>query len=55
LILLILQIEQFYKVKVEERMQLLLAKLAAEEQAAVSRMIEKHSQEMLQLIANKVL
>ena len=35
-------------------MQLLLLRLTMEEQAAVARMIEKHSQEMLVLIQEKV-
>ena len=38
----------------QNRVQKLLQQLAAEEQDAVARMIERHSQEMLLLIAEKV-
>ena len=35
-------------------MEQLKQRLAAEEEAAVARMVEKHSQEMLRLISDKV-
>ena len=48
------QVDQYYGRILEERMKLLLHRLAAEEQAAVARMTEKHATEMIALIADKV-
>ena len=50
----IFQVEIYYRKRHQEQLKALLQQLAAEEQAAVSRMIEKHSNEMLQLIEEKV-
>ena len=44
----------YYRKRHQEQLKALLQQLAAEEQAAASRMIEKHSNEMLQLIEEKV-
>jgi hypothetical protein len=48
------QFERIYKKQREERMKNLLDKMAFEEQAAISRLIDKHAQEMLLLIQEKV-
>ena len=46
--------EVYYRKRHQEQLKALLQQLAVEEQAAASRMIEKHSNEMLQLIEEKV-
>ena len=46
--------EEYYGRRREAALRTLLAKLAAEEQAAVARMVEKHSNEMIHLIREKV-
>ena len=46
--------EYYYSRQLQERVKLLEKRIAAEEQSAVARMIEKHSQEMIALIAQKV-
>ena len=48
------QVEYYYGRQLQERIKLLERRTGAEEQAAVARMIEKHSQEMIALIADKV-
>ncbi len=48
------QVDQYYLSQRSERMRLLQQRLAVEEQSAVARMIEKHSEEMLELIADLV-
>jgi hypothetical protein len=48
-----LQFERIYKKQREERMKNLLDKMATEEQAAISRLIDRHAQEMLLLIQEK--
>ena len=46
--------EQYFATQREERAKRLLQRLASDEQAAVTRMIEKHAQEMLFMIEEKV-
>ncbi|KAJ8312555.1 hypothetical protein KUTeg_009928, partial [Tegillarca granosa] len=48
------KLEQHYKRKREERLKHLIEKLTAEEKARVAKLIEKHSQEMLLMIAEKL-
>lgn len=48
------KLEQHYKRKREERLRHLIEKLTAEEKARVAKLIEKHSQEMLLMIAEKL-
>ena len=48
------QVEAYFTHQREQRLTSLLQSLALEEQAAVTRMVEKHAQEMLALIAKKV-
>ena len=48
------KIEEIYKRKREEKLKYLLEKLSEEEKIRVSQLIEKHSQEMLFLIAEKL-
>jgi len=48
-------LEQYFTDKREEEIKHLLEKMAVEEQAAITRLIEKHSQEMLLMIQEKVL
>jgi len=49
-----IQLEQYYKDRREEEIKHLLEKMAVEEQAAITRLIDKHSQEMLLMIQEKV-
>jgi len=49
------QLEQYFQDQREEKVKTLLEKMAVEEQAAITRLIEKHSQEMLLMIQEKVL
>ena len=51
---LLFQVEVYYRKRHQQQLKALLQRLAAEETAAVSRMIEKHSNEMLLLIQEKV-
>ena len=44
----------FYRQKKEERMKKLMEKLSADAKDSVARMIEKHSQEMLLMIAKRM-
>ena len=50
----LLQLDEYFRSERERRVQQLKQRLAAEEEAAVARMVEKHSQEMLRLISDKV-
>jgi len=47
-------LEQYFKDRREEEIKNLLEKMAVDEQAAITRLIEKHSQEMLHMIQEKV-
>jgi len=47
-------VEKYFATQREERIKRLLHRLASDEQAAVTRMIEKHAQEMLFMIEEKV-
>ncbi|OWF35614.1 hillarin-like isoform X1 [Mizuhopecten yessoensis] len=47
------RLEQLYKRKKEERLRCLMDKLTTEEKSQVTRLIEKHSSEMLLMIAEK--
>jgi len=47
-------LEKYFKDRREEEIKSLLEKMAADEQAAITRLIEKHSQEMLLMIQEKV-
>jgi len=47
-------LEQYFTERREEEIRSLLEKMAVEEQAAITRLIEKHSQEMLLMIQEKV-
>ena len=49
------QLEKYFKDRREEEIKSLLEKMAVEEQAAITRLIDKHSQEMLYMIQEKVL
>ena len=49
-----IQVESYYRRRREAALRELLQRLAGEEQAAVARMVEKHSNEMIQLIRKKV-
>ena len=49
-----MQLDEYFKSERERRVRELKQRLAAEEEAAVTRMVEKHSQEMLRLISDKV-
>ena len=46
--------ERIYRKQREDRMKSLMDKMAIDEQAAISRLIDKHAQEMLLLIQEKV-
>lgn len=48
------RLEAIYRQKKEERMKKLMEKLSAEAKDSVARMIEKHSQEMLLMIAKRM-
>lgn len=48
------QLEQFYLQQREDRIKKLLEGMAIEERAAVDRLVDKHAQEMLFLIEEKV-
>ena len=48
------KLENYWKKKWEERVQELLNDLTVEEQAQVASLIDKHSQEMMMLLAQKV-
>jgi len=48
------QLEKYFKDRREEEIKSLLEKMAVEEQAAITRLIDKHSQEMLYMIQEKV-
>jgi len=48
------QLEQYFTERREEEIKSLLDRMAVEEQAAITRLIEKHSQEMLLMIQEKV-
>lgn len=47
------RVEQLFKRKKEERLRTLMDKLTTEEKGQVTRLIEKHSSEMLLMIAEK--
>ena len=46
--------EQYFLDRREQEIKNLLEKMAVEEQAAITRLIDKHSQEMLLMIQEKV-
>ena len=48
------RLEVMYRKKKEERMKNLIGRLSLEEKGQVTKLIEKHSQEMLLLIAEKL-
>ena len=49
-----MQIEQYYKEQREQKIKELLDKMHFEEQEAVTRLTEKHAQEMLLMIEERV-